>query len=215
MGCSDPKPGIIHHASSLLLTPHFRSSWHPPGHRKSPAAPSPPPNHSRAVTVPMGQSLCSHPSHRETILRSFSVTLGIQVGRVTAECAVTTASVCSDKLQRPYRVPAASAPCACPCSRVFLTHSFLAAPVLRCCLCGLSLLGAGGGVSPVVARGLLVAAASLVAEKGFGSCGPWTWRLLSPWDLPRPGIKPVSPALAGGFLTPGSPGKSPAPALEL
>ena len=30
MGCSDPKPGIIHHASSLLLTPHFRSSWHPP-----------------------------------------------------------------------------------------------------------------------------------------------------------------------------------------
>ena len=23
------------------------------------------------------------------------------------------------------------------------------------------------------------------------------------WDLPRPGIKPVSPALAGGFLTTG------------
>ena len=28
------------------------------------------------------------------------------------------------------------------------------------------------------------------------------------WDLPRPGIKPVSPALAGGFLTTGPPGKS-------
>ena len=23
----------------------------------------------------------------------------------------------------------------------------------------------------------------------------------SPWDLPRPGIEPVSPALAGGFYT--------------
>jgi len=27
------------------------------------------------------------------------------------------------------------------------------------------------------------------------------------WDLPRPGIEPVSPELAGGFLTTGSPGK--------
>ena len=27
-------------------------------------------------------------------------------------------------------------------------------------------------------------------------------------DLPRPGIEPVSPALAGGFLTPVPPGKS-------
>ena len=28
------------------------------------------------------------------------------------------------------------------------------------------------------------------------------------WDLPGPGIKPVSPALAGGYLTTGPPGKS-------
>ena len=28
------------------------------------------------------------------------------------------------------------------------------------------------------------------------------------WDLPGPGIKPMSPALAGGFLTTGPPGKS-------
>ena len=28
------------------------------------------------------------------------------------------------------------------------------------------------------------------------------------WDLPGPGIKPVSPALAGGFLTTAPPGKS-------
>ena len=28
------------------------------------------------------------------------------------------------------------------------------------------------------------------------------------WDLPGPGLEPVSPALAGGFLTTVSPGKS-------
>ena len=32
--------------------------------------------------------------------------------------------------------------------------------------------------------------------------------LSCPWNLPRPGIKPVSPALAGGFLTSGPLGKS-------
>ena len=28
------------------------------------------------------------------------------------------------------------------------------------------------------------------------------------WDIPGPGLKPVSPALAGGFLTTEPPGKS-------
>ena len=32
--------------------------------------------------------------------------------------------------------------------------------------------------------------------------------LRSMWDLPRPGMEPVSPALAGGFLTTVPPGKS-------
>ena len=31
---------------------------------------------------------------------------------------------------------------------------------------------------------------------------------LQMWDLPGPGLKPVSPALAGGFLTTVPPGKS-------
>ena len=45
------------------------------------------------------------------------------------------------------------------------------------------------------------------------------------WDLPGPGLEPVSPALAGGFLTTAPPGKSlptppfyspsPAPAFPL
>ena len=32
------------------------------------------------------------------------------------------------------------------------------------------------------------------------------------WDLPGPGLEPVSPALAGGFLTTAPPGK---PELDL
>jgi len=32
--------------------------------------------------------------------------------------------------------------------------------------------------------------------------------LHSMWDLPRPGSEPVSPALQGGFLDSGPPGKS-------
>ena len=35
------------------------------------------------------------------------------------------------------------------------------------------------------------------------------------WDLPGPGIEPVSPALAGGFLTTAPPGKSLEDTLKL
>ena len=35
------------------------------------------------------------------------------------------------------------------------------------------------------------------------------------WDLPGPGLEPVSPALAGGFLTTVPPGKSPELTLDL
>ena len=40
------------------------------------------------------------------------------------------------------------------------------------------------------------------------SCGAQTQWLHGMWDLPRPGIKPMSPALAGGFFTTEPPGKS-------
>ena len=62
--------------------------------------------------------------------------------------------------------------------------------------------------------------ASVVAERGlssrgtwalecrFSSCGAQALLLHSMWDLPGPGIKPMSPALAGGFLTTVPPGKS-------
>ena len=54
--------------------------------------------------------------------------------------------------------------------------------------------------------------ASALRHMSFSSCGSWapelrlssycSWAklLLGMWDLPRPGIKPVSPALAGRFL---------------
>ena len=44
-------------------------------------------------------------------------------------------------------------------------------------------------------------------ESGLSSYGAWAWLLHGMWDLPRPGIKHMSPALAGGFLTTGPPGK--------
>ena len=64
----------------------------------------------------------------------------------------------------------------------------------------------------IVVRGPLIIAASLVAEHRLqtcrlGSCGARAQLLRGMWDLPRPGLEPVSPALAGRFLTPAPPGK--------
>ena len=42
----------------------------------------------------------------------------------------------------------------------------------------------------------------------LSSCGVQAWLLCRMWNLPRLGIKPMPPALAGGFLTTGPPGKS-------
>ena len=38
------------------------------------------------------------------------------------------------------------------------------------------------------------------------SCGARAWLPCGMWNLPRPGIEPMSPALAGRFLTSGPPG---------
>ena len=42
----------------------------------------------------------------------------------------------------------------------------------------------------------------------LSSCGLLALLLHDMWDLPRPGLEPMSPALVGGFLTIGPPGKS-------
>ena len=45
-------------------------------------------------------------------------------------------------------------------------------------------------------------------EHRLNSCGSWAQLLCGTWDLPGPGIEPVSPELASGFLTTVPPGKS-------
>ena len=64
----------------------------------------------------------------------------------------------------------------------------------------------------IAVRGPLTVAASLVAEhrlqtRRLSSCGSRAQLLRGMWDLPRPGLKPVSPALAGRFSTTAPPGK--------
>ena len=64
----------------------------------------------------------------------------------------------------------------------------------------------------IAVRGPLTIAASLVAEHRLqthrlSSCGPQAQPLCGMWDLPRPGLEPVSPALAGRLPTTAPPGK--------
>ena len=61
----------------------------------------------------------------------------------------------------------------------------------------------------------LGARASVVAARGLSSCGSRASLLRRVWDLPGPGLKPVSPALAGRFLTTTPPGKSSSSVLFL
>ena len=60
--------------------------------------------------------------------------------------------------------------------------------------------------------GPLIIAASLVAEhrlqtRRLSNCGSRAQPLHGMWDLPRPGLEPMSPALAGRLSTTAPPGK--------
>ena len=64
----------------------------------------------------------------------------------------------------------------------------------------------------IAVRGPLTAAASLAAEhrlqtRRLSNCGSRAQSLRSMWDPPRPGLEPVSPALAGRLSTTAPPGK--------
>ena len=48
---------------------------------------------------------------------------------------------------------------------------------------------------------------SQALEHRLSSCGARAQLLRSMWDLPGPGLEPMSPALAGGLLTTAPPGK--------
>ena len=88
---------------------------------------------------------------------------------------------------------------------------FLAVLGLRFCARAFSSCGKWGPLF-IAVRGPLTIAASLVAEhrlqaRRLSSCGSRTQLLRDMWDLPRPGLEPVSPALAGRLSTTVPPGK--------
>ena len=82
---------------------------------------------------------------------------------------------------------------------------------LRFCARAFSSCGERGPLF-IAVHGPLTVAASLVAEhrlqtRRHSRCGSRAQLLRSMWDLPRPGLEPVSPALAGRFSTTAPPGK--------
>ena len=90
---------------------------------------------------------------------------------------------------------------------------FLAVLGLRFCVTAFSSCGERGPLF-IAVRGPVTIAASLVAEhrlqtRRLSNCGSRAQFLRGMWDLPRPGLEPVSPALAGRFSTTAPPGKPP------
>ena len=85
--------------------------------------------------------------------------------------------------------------------------------VLDLCFCARAFSSCGKwGPLFISVRGPLTIAASLVAEhrlqtRRLSNCGSRAQSLRGMWDLPRPGLEPASPALAGGFSTTAPPGK--------
>ena len=82
---------------------------------------------------------------------------------------------------------------------------------LRFCARAFSSCGKWGSLF-IAVRGPLTIAASLVVEhrlqmRRLSNCGSRAQSLRGMWDLPRPGLEPVSPALAGRFSTTAPPGK--------
>ena len=93
----------------------------------------------------------------------------------------------------------------------FVIYLFMAVLGLRFCARAFSSCGKRGPLF-IAVRGPLIIAASLVAEhriqtRRLSSCGSRAQLLRGMWDPPRPGLEPVSPALAGWLSTTASPGK--------
>ena len=90
-------------------------------------------------------------------------------------------------------------------------YLFMTVLSLRFCARALSSCGKWGPL-PIAVRGPLTIAASPVAEhrlqtRKLSNCGPRSQLLRGTRDLPRRGLEPVSPALAGRFSTTVPPGK--------
>ena len=85
--------------------------------------------------------------------------------------------------------------------------------VLDLCFCARAFSSCGKwGPLLIAVRGPLTIAASPVAEhrlqtRRLSNCGSRAQLLCGMWDPPRPGLEPVSPALAGRLSTTAPPGK--------
>ena len=96
-------------------------------------------------------------------------------------------------------------------SSFLFIYLFMAVLCLRFCARAFSNCGKWGPLF-IAVRGPLAIAACLVAEhrlqtRRLSNCGSRAQLLRGTRDLPRPGLEPVSPALAGGFLPTAPAGK--------
>ena len=96
-------------------------------------------------------------------------------------------------------------------SLICLFYLFMAVLDLRFCARAFSSCGKRGPLF-IALRGPLTIAASFVAEhrlqtRRLSNCGSRAQLFRGMWDPPRPGLEPVSPALAGRFSTTAPPGK--------
>ena len=96
---------------------------------------------------------------------------------------------------------------------------FVAAPGLFSGFGELGLLSGCTGAQACLCSGVSCSRARALGLTGFSSgssralehrlncCGAEAWVLCGLWDLLGPGMEPMSPALAGGFITTEPPGK--------
>ena len=94
---------------------------------------------------------------------------------------------------------------------IYLFIYFMAVLGLRFCARAFSICGKWGPLF-IAVRGPLSITAPLVAEhtlqtRRLSSCGSRAQPLRGMWDLPRPGLEPMSPASAGRLSTTAPPGK--------
>ena len=99
--------------------------------------------------------------------------------------------------------------------KILFIYLFLAALGLRFCARAFSSCGKWGPLFIAVRRPLTIAA-SLVAEhrlqtRRLSNCGSRAQLLRGMWGPPRPGLEPMSPALAGRFSTTAPPKEAPVP----
>ena len=97
----------------------------------------------------------------------------------------------------------------------FFISLFLFLAVLGLCCCKQAFSGCGEwgllsscGVQPSYCRGFSFCRTQALQHVGFSSLGARALLPYGMWNLPRPGVGSVSPALADGFLTTGPPGMS-------